>query len=81
MNDEGFAFAIGIVIGVVLMGCIVVALQWNDILITQEVADDVCQKLTQNETATADYTSEGKLICELPSFDATHNIIIRKNNE
>ena len=52
-----------------------------DIGLDQKVADDICQQLTGNQTAVAveDYEMNGRLICELPTFDSTQNIIFRTN--
>ncbi len=58
-----------------------------DISLSQEVADDVCQQLTGNQSAIATQEKEdlsffkrqGKLVCIIPSFDSTQNIIIKTN--
>jgi len=63
---------------------IMIAVTAPDIRLDQEVADDICQQLTGNETAVA---IEGKkdnyhkLVCELPSFDSTQNIIFKTNGD
>lgn len=59
--------------------------------ISQETGDDMCKNFVGNETAIArdwwDYNSgqglieKGGIVCELPSFDLTQNIVIKKNNE
>ncbi len=59
--------------------------------ISQETGDDMCKNFVGNETAVAkdwwDYGAgqepieKGGIVCELPSFDATHNIVIKRNNE
>jgi len=51
-----------------------------DINLNQETGDDICEHLTGNESAIAS-SYNGKLKCKLPSYDATQNIIIEKNNE
>jgi len=58
-----------------------------DISLSQEVADDVCIQLTGNQSAIATQTDadlsfwkrQGKLVCIIPSFDSTQNIIIKTN--
>ena len=52
----------------------------TDIGLAQETGDDVCRQLIGNETAEASSES-GKLICTIPSFDSTQNIIVKTNNE
>ena len=57
-----------------------------DVALSQEVADDVCFQLTGNKSASASidtrtfWKGEGKLVCEIPSFDSTQNIIVRDNS-
>ena len=70
---------IGILIGASIV-CIIFLIGMEPINLTQETADDVCKNLTGNETAVAT-SFKGKLTCKLPSYDATQNIIIEKNNE
>ena len=57
--------------------------------IDQETGNDLCIKITENKTAIAkdywDYDvnnrqiDKGKIACELPSYDHTHNIVVRSN--
>ena len=55
-----------------------------DIDLSQETADDVCVQLTNNSAAVASNTHDGvyteKLICKIPSYDSTQNIIIESND-
>jgi len=78
------ALIVGIFIGAIAMGFIFDSAR-HDIGINQETADDICVQLTGNESAIADtdYRDDlsGKLICKIPSFDATHNIIVIENNK
>jgi len=67
----------GFVIGGFLFDVIFAA----DIEISQETADDVCKQLTNDSTAVAENTQEQTLICKLPSFDSTQNIIFKLNSE
>lgn len=64
-----------------LIGIVVV--QNNRIVLSQETADVICQKLTGNESAIAkdrwDFGDEspiesGELYCQIPSYDETHLI-------
>lgn len=72
-------FLSGVIVGIIVYDVI------TDVSISQETADDVCQQLTNDSAAIASntynkgYTS--KLICKIPSFDSTQNIIIERNNE
>ena len=56
------------------------------ITISQETADDLCIGLTGNESAIAidgwhksseGIIEKGQITCEIPSYDSTHNIVIR----
>jgi len=57
------------------------------ITINQETANDLCIHLTGNETAIAkdwwNYQNKpidkGQIVCELPSYDSTHNIVVKTN--
>ncbi len=59
----------------------------QDISISQETGDDICRNLTGNESSVAyeifdnNNYKTGKLGCDIPSYDSTQNIIIKKNNE
>lgn len=71
-------FGMGICVGVILMlvlTCIII----EHIEITQDVANEICYNLTGIEgvEAVQDSNFKSRLICEVPSFDATPNIIIR----
>ena len=76
-------FIIGMLIGSFIM--IFITLVPQEILISQEAADDVCKQLTGNEFAIAEDEPNslygGKLICLIPSYDETQNIIIKSNQE
>lgn len=56
-----------------------------DVAINQETADDICQQITNETSAVAsdDNTgiNGGRLICTVPSYDSTQNIIIKSNNK
>lgn len=72
----GFVFSIGMMTGRNIV----------DIKLTQEVADDVCRQLTGEPIAIASvdnptYFNGAKLICTIPSFDATYNIIVKSNDK
>ncbi len=74
-----YLLGIGVLIGMLILGLAVVITS-EPINLSQETANDVCKNLTGNETAVA-ASLNGKLTCKLPSYDATQNIIIEKNNE
>ncbi|KKK98206.1 hypothetical protein LCGC14_2645110, partial [marine sediment metagenome] len=62
-----------------------------DIAMQKETLNDICVQITGNDSAifvrgnsdegTSDFWGNYKLVCQIPSFDSTQNIIIRKNNE
>ena len=72
-----------VVIAITLIGALIGS-GMTDIRLDQEVADDICQQLTGNSTTVAfneDFGSAfgGKLVCVIPSFDSTQNIIVKTN--
>ena len=83
--DIGFIIFIGVMFLVVGMAIGTVALV--DINLDQEVADDICKQLTGDQTAVAERFYDkynkphNKLICKLPTFDSTQNIIFKLNSE
>lgn len=83
MDSEAVAFwltmcvCIGLITGLIFSGVV----NDNNILLSQEVADDICRQLSGNETSLAEDTRDKKLVCRLPSFDATQNIIFKLNSE
>lgn len=64
-----FAFIVGITITLIFV-MFLIPVQLN-----QETANDICIQLTSNESAIGS-SENGKLICKIPTIDATHNIII-----
>jgi len=52
-----------------------------DIGLSQETANDVCFNLTEIDGVVAVPNADYKLICEVPSFDSTQNIIIKENGK
>ena len=87
MDDDDKMITLGLIAGFIL-GMIVMwgVMGYQGIDISQETGDEICRQLTGNETAVAydGYDGNvywGKLGCELPSYDSTQNIVIKKNNE
>jgi hypothetical protein len=76
-------FLLGIAISAFILLILSVTVLTPDIALTQEVADDICYQLTGNNSVASVYEpnniGEGKLLCEIPSFDNTQSIIIRQN--
>lgn len=52
----------------------------GSVLISNETATDICKQLT-NSTDVHAYDKDWKLICEVPSYDHTMNIIIRPSGQ
>lgn len=81
----------GIIFGAGLMAIIWVAVFTSGFNISQETGDDICKNLTNNTDAIArDFNSyrigeqpikKGGIVCELPSYDHTQNIVIKLNSE
>jgi len=83
-REDSFAFVcfcFGIAIGVVLGSIIVCVIgSFNSFILSSETATDICKNLV-NDTAVVPSTQNGKLICTIPSYDSTTNIIVRKAGE
>lgn len=76
-----FFLFIGLMMGMIVVDSSI------DVKLNQETADDICRQLINDSMAVGlDDTHthnnvDGKLICKIPSFDATQNIIVKINNE
>lgn len=75
----------GIILGIVIAGMTfstspeyIIGL--DNLIISNSTAFDICYKITNN-TAVVPIAEEGKLICTLPTYDHSNNIIIRGNGE
>ena len=84
--DEAESLIAGLFIGALLTTIVFVSLgELSGIQISKETANDVCAKITGNESSIAIQDGEHLwnrvLICELPSYDSTQNIFIKQNNE
>ncbi len=49
--------------------------------LSQQTLDDICINLAENDTAVGEVQSDGILLCTIPSFDSTHNIVIKQGGE
>ena len=68
---------VGLVVTVLCMAFVGL---FNSVIITQQTADDICHNLTGNIYAEG-HSPDWKLVCEIPSFDSTKNIIVKKVGE
>lgn len=59
----------------------------TDISLNQETANDICRQITGDDTAIASNDlgsmsmDGGKLICTIPGFDSTQNIIVKSSDK
>lgn len=87
-----FGLLAGFLLGVFFIAITFALLDNKNIIISQETADDLCIHVTNNETAIAkdfrDFVGvnnairpigKGQMVCELPNFDSTHNIVVQTN--
>lgn len=85
LKDKVVWFIIIGVAVVYLMFCMtLIGSAMVDVPLNQETGDDICRQLTGNSTAVASVEAnmyDGKLICTVPSYDSTQNIIVRSNKE
>ena len=80
MNDFESGAFMGVFVTSLIMVFIVFAFT-PDIGLSQEAANDACVHITGNSSAVAVPSIDQKLVCEIPSYDHTTNIIIRKAGE
>ena len=83
MSDENMLFLLGILLGIFIGGFIVGLIDGaitDPIGLSQKTGDEICINITGNRDAIANDKND-KLECIIPSFDSTHNIIIRSNND
>jgi len=79
MDSENLCLLIGLVTGLTI-GSGIMILYFYSSTLSQETMQDICQNIENNYTIEYNtYASQGKLVCEKPSFDNTQNIIIRDN--
>ena len=81
-------FFLGVAVTYILVCFIFVFFVIDDIGINQETGNDICVNLTGDINAIAIDSkcdgiqgNSGKLICEVPSFDSTTNIIVKGAGE
>jgi len=76
MEGENFGYIIGgFMIGIVILAFISALLSYP-IQLNQETANEICFNITNVSGVEARFSNDGKLICKLPSFDSTQNIVI-----
>lgn len=83
MNNEVGDFPIfmlGLCIGALVFGIITAIVYSSQISLDKETINDICKNITGNNGTTFNNVGDGKLHCQLPSFDSTQNIIIDLNN-
>ena len=73
-----FMLFIGFFLGVTIFALIMAII--DPIMLKQETIDDICKELTGTESAVAEEVHR-KLVCLIPSFDETQNIIIKTNDK
>jgi hypothetical protein len=79
-------FGAAVFLGVILIGtfiCTIVLFalgEFSGVDLDQQTVDDICYNLTSVEGVEGG-SRNGKLLCEVPSFDSTNNILIKKAGE
>ena len=87
MDDMDINETVGLVVFFMIVLCVGIVIgsalsnyYYHDkIVLSQETADDVCKNLVPNQTVIASNAGE-KLVCTIPSYDSTTNIIVREAN-
>ena len=75
--DKGEWFFFGIIIGMSFVAIFLLCIL-QPIRLSQETGNDICYNITSIEGVVAS-SEAGKLVCEVPSFDSTSNIIVKNN--
>lgn len=52
----------------------------SELIIANVTAQDICFNLTNNSAVSAS-VEDGRLVCSLPTYDHTQNIVIRENGQ
>lgn len=81
LTDKDFAvFMLGFLIGAIVITIVIgFSFHWDNPIAPQTLKD-ICKNLTNNTATDYKITIDGKLHCEIPTYDHTSNIIIEKNN-
>lgn len=66
-----------LIMGILFTGLCFIYHIYSNIFINQETANDICHNLSGNDYSIAN-SKNGKLICEIPTYDSTTNIIIKE---
>lgn len=79
-------FFLGVILGILVLGGLLSGFgmmknDFNDKIISNQTASDICHNFTNDSSVIAS-AKDGKLICTLPnfSFDHTPNIVIKKGD-
>lgn len=79
MDDESVCMVSGLLGGVfigLVIGMYMIPSPFN---LSNDTLNDICHNLGFNDSVA--HSENGKLICEVPSYDSTTNIILRKAGE
>lgn len=76
MDDDTKYYLLGLFFGIILG----ITFHSTSMSLDNATLTDICHNFTNSSLATYEIKN-GKLICELPSFDSTTNIIIKKAGE
>jgi len=93
MEEINMGMIAGIILGLLMMGLVWVVVGETSsssyLKISQETGDEICQNLVGKTAIAKDWwdygagkepIERGGIVCELLSFDATHNIVVRTND-
>jgi len=72
----------GLLLVIGFVGLIMSGMLSDDLIISEETGQDICANLYSNNTIEFNvYTKDYKLICEIPTYDNTQNILFKENEE
>jgi hypothetical protein len=79
--DRDFTFILVLMILCVAFGFSIALGIFDVDELSQETLDDICLQLTNESGTIAEVGVNGELICEIPSYDSTPNIIVKSNSD
>lgn len=78
MSNDVESFWVGALLGAILAAAFIgFSITDGGFYISDETAFDLCKNIT-NSTAVEPSVENGKLICTIPSYDHTTNIIVKQ---
>lgn len=81
--ENSSVFVIGLAVGALIVMIVTFIFSfYYPVQLSQGTGNDICKKIVGNDSMNMNsYSENGKLVCEIPSFDNTRAIIIKNSGE